>query len=92
VCKNTIIRNNIASKLTPWTFDEKGGMVSEKNLSPDFSIYQNYFVDYMNFDFHLKNNCPAIDFGVNKDLTEVALDGNKRLIGTSVDCGAYEKQ
>jgi parallel beta-helix repeat protein len=92
VCKNTIIRNNIASKLTPWTFDEKDGMVSEKNLSPDFSIYQNYFVDYMNFDFHLKNNCPAIDFGVNKDLTEVDLDGNKRLIGTSVDCGAYEKQ
>ncbi len=92
ICKNTILRNNIASKLTPWTYQGNEGMVAEKNLEPKITEYKNYFQDYLNFDFHLKTGSPAIDFGVNKDLPKTDIDGNKRLVGKNVDCGAYEKQ
>ena len=91
-CRNSIIRNNIASKLTPWTYENGTGMVTENNLEPSSLAYTSYFVDYGNFDFHLKETSPAVGAGINKDLTFVDLDGNSRLVGTNVDCGAYEYQ
>jgi parallel beta-helix repeat protein len=91
-CSNSIIRNNIASKLTPWTYDNAEGMITENNLEPSASSYTDFFVDYYNFDFHLKETGPAVGAGINKDLSTTDIEGNPRLAGTNVDCGAYEYQ
>ena len=91
-CSNSIIRNNIASKLTPWTYDNAEGMITENNLEPSASSYTDFFVDYYNFDFHLKETGPAVGAGINKDLSTTDIEGNLRLAGTNVDCGAYEYQ
>lgn len=91
-CSDTVIRNNISSKLTPWTYSDGTNVTAENNLEPSVDIYNTYFVDSANFDYHLKSDSPAIDAGVNTDLSTSDLDGNSRKVGEKVDCGAYEFQ
>ena len=91
-CSNSTLRNNIASKLTPWTYADGTNMTTENNLEPSASAYSSYFVDYSNFDFHIKETSPAVDAGINTDITSTDLDGNIRLVGANVDCGCYEYQ
>ena len=88
---NNIIRNNISAKYTTWTFDATSTI--ENNITIDgsnYANYSNYFVDYVNNDFHLSATSPAIDAGVNTDLAVTDLEGNPRSMGTSADAGAYE--
>ena len=88
---NNIIRNNIAAKFTTWTYDATSTV--ENNVTIDgsnYANYSNYFVDYTNNDFHLSATSPAIDAGVNTDLSATDLEGNPRSMGASVDAGAYE--
>ncbi len=82
---NGVIRNNIAQQ-----YSIVSGNILENNLTISSSSADNYFSDYSIFDFTLKENSPAIEAGVNTDLSDTDLAGNNRLTGTYVDCGAYE--
>ena len=88
---NNIIRNNLTTKLTPWTYPDAQN-TTENNIEITTADYTNYFVDPDSFNFQLKESSPAIDVGINNDLTATDLAGNNRLSGTLVDVGAYEFQ
>jgi hypothetical protein len=51
------------------------------------------FVNWTNNDFHLRSNSPCINSGDNSFVTlPTDLDGKPRIVGLTVDIGAYEYQ
>jgi len=88
---NNIIRNNITSVLTTWTY--ANDTVVEGNIILDRTqrdAYLSMFQDYDRYDFHLKVDATAIDAGVDSTLTPYDLDQKPRVNGAQVDAGAYE--
>jgi hypothetical protein len=96
---NSIMYYNTAPDNPDWTPD-KGGMISF-SCTPDFwpvPQWQNIidpplFVDQANGNFHLQAGSPCINAASNQSVTDSNdLDGNPRIVGASVDIGAYEFQ
>jgi parallel beta-helix repeat protein len=85
---DNVIRNNLAQLLTPWEYDVSSTV--EGNL--EISLPADAFVDHVGLDFHLRAGSAAIDAGINAELTSEDLDGLPRIVGGSVDVGAFERQ
>lgn len=99
-CVNSIVYNNFSNetlsnlKFYDGTFsynalnsgDERVGTNNNIGLS------QSPFQDAANNLFMLTENTPAIDAGLSSvdGITEFDLAGNKRILGSSIDLGAYE--
>lgn len=79
-----LIRNNLTTSMSN---DDDIGTV-------DFNIivgnYDDFFVDYANFDLRLKEGCPAIDAGSDEYAPLIDIEGNTRPQGAGFDVGAYE--
>jgi parallel beta-helix repeat protein len=68
-----------------------GGGLLDGNSPTDASL----FVDYASGDYHLKTGSEAINAGNNSNfpsIPSVDLDGNTRIVNTTIDLGAYEYQ
>lgn len=89
VMENNIFRNNLSNICADWTYDENVNL-SENNIVVNVNDANVYFYDYDNFEFSLKENSPAIDAGVNRDVSEFDINNKSRLIGINVDVGCYE--
>lgn len=85
---DNVIRNNLATMLTPWDYDESS--LVEGNLEIDDPAL--VFHAPAALDFTLAEDSPAIDAGVASDLVEVDLNGAPRLQGDGVDIGAFERR
>ncbi|XMO85796.1 T9SS type A sorting domain-containing protein [Algibacter sp. AS12] len=92
--KNNIVRNNICAQYTPWTYDTTTLVENNIDINQnDYANYSNYFLDYPNGDFQLKETSPAVNFGINEDLTLVDIDNNDRVFNNEiVDAGCFEFQ
>ncbi|MEO9968175.1 MAG: Ig-like domain-containing protein [Reichenbachiella sp.] len=88
---NNIIRNNLATDISFDEFDEtstvEGNLQIGLNSSSD---YNDYFEDYTGYNYLTKAESPAINVGVNTDLSDLDLAGNQRLANGTADAGAYE--
>ncbi|WP_420582319.1 choice-of-anchor Q domain-containing protein [Reichenbachiella sp.] len=88
---DNIIRNNLAADISFDKFDNsstvEGNLEIGTNSSSD---YDDYFQDYEDYNYLTKAESPAINVGINKDLTSLDLAGNNRLSNGTVDAGAYE--
>ncbi|MEP2026794.1 Ig-like domain-containing protein, partial [Reichenbachiella sp.] len=88
---NNTVRNNLASDITFDKFDETSTVEGNLQIGLNSSSsYDDYFQDYEDYNFLTKAESPAINAGVNTDLTELDLAGNQRLANGTVDAGAYE--
>jgi hypothetical protein len=80
------VNNNLFSKDSTWPEDTQAAgnyLVSTEELNT-------FFVDYENFDFHLKAGATVIDEGSNLDYAPFDIEGNERPVGEGVDPGAFE--
>ena len=84
---DNVIRNNLATMLTPWDYDATS--LVEGNL--EVADPATEFVDAAQGDFVPAAGSAAVDAGVDADLTTVDLAGNPRLVGAAVDVGAFER-
>jgi hypothetical protein len=89
---NSIIYDNTAPNGNNWS----GLGYNNCTLpSADWSSITNdpMFVNPANGDFHLQSNSPCINSGNNAFVVGTTdLDGNPRIVGGTVDIGAYEYQ
>ena len=86
-----VIRNNITTTLTTWTFDASSKVENNIDIvESKVANFTNHFLDYAGHDFHLKQSSLAVDAGINTDLSEYDLDEKARVYHNAVDLGAYE--
>jgi parallel beta-helix repeat protein len=79
-----VIRNNLTTSMS----NDAGIGTVEFNII--VSNYDDFFVDYANFDLRLKEGCPAIDAGTEEDAPFIDIEGAARPQGAGFDVGAYE--
>ncbi|MEO9475950.1 MAG: choice-of-anchor Q domain-containing protein [Cyclobacteriaceae bacterium] len=85
------IRNNLCVNLVGEKIDDTSVEEGNVTISPaSSSRYDEFFVDYADGNYQLKEGSTAIDAGVNSDLTDYDLAGNLRVVNGTVDAGAYE--
>ncbi len=86
-----IIRNNLSTKLTTWTFDESSTVESNIDLNEaNLAEIEATFTDFSGLDFSLRPTSDAVDSGTNTDVAVYDVAGEPRVSGNGVDCGAYE--
>lgn len=79
-----VVANNVAN-----TFHTIAEMYNNVEMNT-YDAYDANFVDYTNFDFHLKEGSELIDSGSLENAPETDLEGVFRPQGSGVDIGAYE--
>jgi len=95
---NTIVYYNNASSNGPNCYIGFSGTINRNCCTTDYAGASDItnaplFVDPANGDFRLSLNSPCINAGRNSYVTNSTdLDGNPRLVGGTVDIGAYEFQ
>ena len=89
---NLIIQSNAGFNGNQSIYDQGENTLIQHNQEIPAGQENNWFTDPENFDYHLKNSSPAVNYGINIDLPETDLDQDARLVGPSVDAGAYECQ
>jgi len=88
---NTIVATNISSRGYAYGNDVYGnGYYTMINTSSDVDVK---FADVARGDFRLSIDSPCIDAGDNSFVeSETDLDGKTRIVGRSVDRGAFERE
>ena len=87
VSTNSVIRNNIIPNKVVATNDT----LAEYNYKTDINSIYDIFVDYDNYDFHLKGSASAIiDAGSSVLAPEIDIDWKNRPRGNGIDIGAFE--
>jgi len=82
-----IIRNNIVNQLA--NADDIGG-VDHNEIIGGGDDYENYFVAYQDFDYHLMPMAAMIDNGSITQAPAVDIENTPRPQGDGIDIGAYE--
>ncbi len=85
-----MIRNCIVNQIV---LDNAGVGIQDHNLvlaGNNSTDYEVEFVDWQNFDFHLKESATAIDIGSKILASVLDADKNFRPVGLMFDVGAYE--
>ncbi len=82
---NIILRNNLAHVFNIWP--DTTNLTQSNNLTVGTS-YSTYFVDWANFDLHLKAGSPAINAGTTTNAPTIDADQAAR--SSPYDVGAYE--
>ena len=83
-----VVRNNLATD-----FSVSGeGMAQDHNIEIDLGAqsYDDFFVDYVGRDLHLKAGSPAVDTASPDLAPAIDRDGAPRPAGAGYDVGAYE--
>jgi parallel beta-helix repeat protein len=92
--KNCVVYGNACTSGSNYS----GGTFSYTCIAPLMNGFGNIsnapvFVDPVNGDLHLQSNSPCINSGYNAYVSGTNdLDGNPRIVGGTVDIGAYEYQ
>ena len=84
---DNVVRNNLTTALSN---DANVGEVDHNVIISQYSFYDNYFVDYDNFDLRLIEGCRAIDAGTAELAPTLDILGTARPQGEAIDAGAYE--
>jgi len=79
-----LIRNNLTTSMS----NDAGIGTVDYNII--VSNYDDFFVDYDNFDLRLIEGCPAIDAGSDEYAPLIDKEGISRPQGVGFDVGAYE--
>jgi hypothetical protein len=93
--QNTILYYNSASSGSNWAAGASYVLCcTVPNYGGSTITNVPLFVNYPGGDFHLQSNSPCINSGrISPLITNTTdFDGNTRIVGTSVDIGAYEFQ
>lgn len=80
---NTVLKNNLTDSMgfvAPWV-TQSNNIVS--------TAFTSLFVDYANFDFHLKSTSAAVDAGSSINAPAIDLDSNLRVAPFDVGCYEY---
>ncbi len=86
---NNTIRNNLTAAINN---DNNIGDVDHNIIIGASSNYNNFFINYADFDLHLISSASAIDNGSSVMAPSLDFDNNSRPSGNNIDVGAYEYQ
>lgn len=92
--KNNVIKNNICFGAKYDNFYNEDGISINNNVMSNNLTIDPLFVDVTTGNFRLMDDSPAIDNGVLTGIDPGTLDADKasRVVGASIDIGAYEYQ
>ena len=79
-----LLRNNLSNEII---YDNYPG---NKDHNKSIRTFNDYFVDYRNWDFHLRSGSVAIDGGIAEDAPTIDNDGYRRAENENPDLGCFE--
>lgn len=82
--KECIVKNNLCTALNIKSHDV------EKTHNIIVGKYDDFFIGFSRYDFHLKKGCAAVDAGDSANAPSIDIEGTARPNGNGCDVGAYE--